>query len=221
MRLIIFFISIILIMVGCKKKENTLIDPPTSLSFSVERVNSTNDYLSQTKQFSLKEKSEKWSLNTFEELSHLSREIIYDIELLNGETVEFGLDFKKGDSCTDNQAERCPINKEDLILKETNPSDLSSLRGKKWDYKDTQSEIENFYKACALNILINNNVFSTTFLNTEHINSFKFTKAIVNGEEKTYAEFNFEGTAFGWFDPEGEFGAVYKITDGSFKGILE
>jgi len=220
MRIIIYFITLTCLITGCKKKDNTIIDPSTEISFSIEKTNSDKDYGSEIQRFSLKQKSERWSLNTFEELSHLSREIIYDVELQNGETIVFGFDFKKGDSCIDDQSMRCPINKEEVILEETNSSHLSGLRGKKWNYIDTQVEIDNFYKTCALNILIDNNVIFSNF-NSENVQLIKLEKAIVEGEEKTYAEFNFEGTAFGWFDPDGKFSPVYHITNGSFKGILE
>jgi len=187
-----------------------LIDPPTEISFSIERVNSNNDYTSEAVQFSLKEKFESWHLNTSDELRRLIRVTTYEIELENGATVEMAFVFWKTED----------LNKEDLIL-EVQDDEESNFgeKGHKWQYKDFDVEFENFY--------LNNSYFNIEFggsdyltnSNVTNVQALNLKKAIVNGEEKVYADFNFEWEAFGAFDPYKEYEG-YIVTNGSFKGVL-
>jgi len=211
MRTAIFFISIACIIASCKKKDNTLIDPPTEINFSIERVNSDNDYISETKQFSLIEKSEIWNLNNTGELSYLYRDINYEIELKNEETGMLKLSFYKREG----------LNKDDLILQEQDDEEsIFGEKGYNWHYKDFDVGLENFYDNDS-NFRIEINGYDIfTSLNTDKIQTLNLKKAIVNGEEKIYADFNFEGDAFGAFDPYKEYEG-YIVTNGSFKGIID
>jgi len=213
MRTAIFLISIACIIASCKKKDNTLIDPPTEISFSIEKVNSDNNYTSETKQFSLNKKSERWRLNTFEDSSRLSisREVKYNVELENGETIELGFWFGKSGG----------VNKDDVVLERVNDDEFTfNTSGNKWHYKDFEFELENFYRNNNdFRISINWNELLTSF-NSKNVQLTKLEKAIVDGEEKVYAEFNFEGDIFSVFDPNKEFEG-YLLTNGSFKGVLD
>lgn len=211
MRLVICCISTVLCIAGCKKKDNTLIDPPTEISFSIERVNSDNDYTSEAKQTSFKEKRERWNLNNSNELERLSRETTYEIELENGETLDLIFVFIKTEG----------LDKGDLILKEQDDEEsIFGEKGYRWQYKDFDAALENFYQNInhfriefgGSDLLTNSNVNNVQALNLE--------KAIVNGEEKIYANFNFEWDAFGAFDPNKEYEG-YIVTNGSFKGIID
>jgi len=211
MRIVIYCISISLFIASCKKKENTLMDPSTSVSFTVEKNNSDNNYTSKVEQFIFKKKSASWRLNNFEELGHLSREIMYDLELENGENIEFGLWFGKNDN----------LNKDEVVLGNPNSENTLGLWGNQWQYKNFAVGVENFYRENKdIRITINNTVIFTSF-GSDNIQFTNLAKATVNGEEKTYAEFEFEGTAYGWYDPNGEFSEYFKITNGSFKGIID
>lgn len=210
MRKIIFFISLVFIISSCEKKENTIIDPPTEISFSIERLNSNDYYNSATSKFSLKEKSVSWRLNPSIELAFLVKEVLFDVELKNEENIVFGFWFGKQNN----------FNKEEIILEE--PTSDLDLSGNKWQFKDFDFGLKNFYDTECLDfrIFINNTVIFTDF-KSKNAELVALEKAIVNGEEKTYAEFNFEGTAFGWYDPQGVFMNFFKISNGSFKGIID
>lgn len=210
MRFVIFCLTIACIFVACKKKKNQLIDPPTSINFSVEKINSENNFISEVDQITFKTKDQGWWIDTFGELSTLTNEIMYDVEFKNGEKVDFGFYFVKNDD----------HNKDEVILDETNSTNSSlGLSGNTWEFKDYELKLKNFYEVCEMRIIIDNKVVFTNF-NSENVKLLKLEKAIVNGEEKTYAEFNFEGVAFGFYDPKGEFEG-YQMTNGVFKGVIE
>jgi len=210
-RFIIFCISLTCIFAGCKKEKNQLIDPPTFISFSIEKINSGNNFISETKQFSFKEKLERWNVDTTDELSRLSRDVIYDVELNNEEIVELRFNFYK----------REELNIEDLILEEQdNEESVFGEKGYKWSYKNFDVEFENFYQIPE-NFKIEFGGYDvSTNSNIINVQDINLKKAIVNGEERVYADFNFEWEAFGAFDPNKEYEG-YIVTNESFKGLID
>ena len=90
-----------------------------------------------------------------------------------------------------------------------------------WDYSSFEIEATNFYQGFyETRVLINGNVIFYQQGN-DNFNIVRIEKAIINGEEKSYVTINFNGKAFGWYDPSGEFQEVYEIINGIFKGVIE
>lgn len=203
MKKIISLLTIGLIFISCASNEDSaIINPPDGISFQIEKTNSTNNYISNSKVAILNRKSSFWSKDHQGELHSINKEIHYDLTLENGETIDFGLWFGKNDPNIDL-----------LILDNTSDSGLS------WDYISSQTESVDFYQNSDLRVLVDNNVI---FLgNTNTSNLITVETIIVNGEEKNHLTINFNGSARGWYDPNGEYQSVYNITNGVFRGVVE
>ena len=90
-----------------------------------------------------------------------------------------------------------------------------------WDYKFFENEVNNFYNNFdEARVVINNNVIFHLH-NNDNFNIENIEKVVANGLEKSLVKIKFSGLAYGWYDPNGEYQEVYKITDGTYKGIIE
>lgn len=220
MKSIFSYVCIICILSACTKKESPADNPQTLISFSIEQVNSQNDFVSEAEKFSFKEKKETWTKYPSNEtslvsdkLNRIARETTYNIELKNGNLVEMTFVFLISDW------ER--LNNEDFILMEQieSESDLFGDNGSKWNYKSFDQEFEEFYQNPehfriefgGFDILRNSSVFKVESLN--------LTRVVVEGEEKIYADFDFEWEAFGAYDENKELNG-YIVTNGVFKGVI-
>lgn len=109
------------------------------------------------------------------------------------------------------------IKNDQLILMDKDSSTLD----RNWDYLTAEVKIANFYQNFdEARVLINNNV---TF-HSEMNDAFKILKAETvtdNSQEKTYLTIEFNGMAYGWYDPKGEYQEVYEVIDGVFSGMIE
>lgn len=203
----LFFMTFLLI--GCADESpSPITNLPSEVSFQLEQLNTNNDlvtYSTQVKNFRTKHKSSGWRLNGDGKIQ-LTREIMFDLELNNGDSVEFGFWFIKYEN-----------NKENLVL-----ADEELYYGERdWDYLSTETEITNFYKGFdEARILINSNVIFHKSPN-ENFQIVSVEEGVENGETKSFVTIQFEGTAFGFYDPNGEYQEVFKFTDGVFKGVIE
>jgi hypothetical protein len=191
---------------GCSEEDPVLItDNSTEITFQIEQMNSENDFITTTKGFVPKLKSSGWRLNS-DGKTQLTREIVFDVELQNGESVEFGFWFIKYET----NAINLILEDEDFIYWERN-----------WDYAATETERTNFFQEFdEARVLINSNgIFHNGANYSFIVESVKPT--IINGEEKSYITIKFHGDAYGWYDPTGEYQEVYKLTNGVFKGVIE
>lgn len=204
MKLVVYLICIACLFSGCERQNPTLLNPTKAINFKIEKVNSNNNYVSTTKQFSFKGKTERWSLNSINELKYLSRDIKFDVELENEDTVVLEFGFNK----------RVDIDKNDLIL--AKPNNVGDS-GEAWHFKDFEQEFDDFYNQdLNLRIRINGAIFFTT-INSEDVQLLSLEKGKVNGE--VYAEFKFKGEVFSIYDPKHEY-VGYILTNGYFKGVI-
>lgn len=190
---------------SCEEEKN---EPAaiTEINFDITRSNSDNNYSSSAEKIVgpiRKESRFHYGIDSVE----LIQEISFDILLENNDTLSFGFWL---------------IKREDRQLINLGPYDPVYNRGEEWDYINFSDEVENFYYDFKeARILLNNNVI---FQIGSSDNLFKVVNArevLIEGEKKTYLEVNFEGTAYGWYDPSGIAQEVFKISKGVFKGVIE
>lgn len=204
MKNLVSLLIISLITMACDSNQNTeIINPPDGVSFQIEKRNSTNNYITTTSSTSLEQKSSSWSKFQSNNLHHIQKSIQYDLTLTNGETIRFGLEFTKFDP-----------NSDLLSLDGTGNSGLN------WDYISSQTEGIDFYKNCNLSVHIGE--YNVIWLgNTNDTNLVRVATVLVNGVEKSHITINFEGSARGYYGPNGEYQSFYDITNGVFRGIVE
>ncbi len=208
MRISILFIMVGLFFSACDSDNNLeeIINPPTEMSFQVEKTNSENNFSSNVQSFDFKQKSSHWTKTTEGDMSVIVKEILYDVSLENGEVIEFGLWFAKFDG-----------NEDLLNLELDGPNEY---HGSNWDYISSETEATDFYSNCEIRILVNNNVIFT-HANNEDLNIIEVNPVIVDGEEKSFLAIDFYGSARGWYDPEGIYQPVYELVGGYFEGVVE
>lgn len=203
----VYFLAVIIcLLFGCKKKDPALkTNPPYEISAQIEQLNSDDDFFSSVESVTVKFKRSGW-LENVDGSVDLLQELMFDMELENGKELTFGFWFRKIETDTNL-----------LVLMD---EDISYWE-RKWDYMETGVEASNFYEGFdEARVLINNNV---TFheQNNSTFNIVEVMPVLVDGEEKSYVTIEFEGTAFGWYDPNGEHQEVYSITNGIFRGVIE
>lgn len=180
-------------------------DPTFEINLQMERTNSDTNFTSTVKKSTMKSKSAGWQVNA-DGKTQLTREIMFDLELENGETVAAGFWFLKYET-----------NQELLILKDENLSQSE----RNWDYASLEAEAENFYRGFdRARVYVNNNVTFHT-QTSENFNIINVEKTMVNGAEKSLVTLKVNGEAYGWYDPKGKSQEVYKIANGTFSGVIE
>jgi len=201
----ILIILATVLLCGCEKDDDTnTVTPVTAISFEVEQSNSSNDYTSSVKSASLRLKKQDWRLH-HDGKTQLEQSIFYDVTLENGEVLDFGFWFIKYEK-----------DASELMLE----PDSSDQLNEKWDYISTEVEASNFYKGFdEARVLINSNVIYHTQVNDGF--EVDVEKVTVEGEEKSYVTINFDGTAYGFYDPEGESQEVFAFKNGFFRGVIE
>lgn len=193
---------------SCSKNDanQIKIDPDNEISFQVKLINTDENFVSKAKSLKVKHKSAGWFRNDTGKID-LWRYIGFDLELENGKILELNFSYSK------NEVD------ENLLLLE----DEDLLYGRKnWDYKSFEIETSNFYKSFdSFSVGISNNgqyiSYGQESLDFSFVNS---EKVLLNGLEKSYITIEFQGDAYGLHDPDGTSG-VYKITNGTFKGVIE
>jgi hypothetical protein len=188
--------------------DDEIITPPDGVSFQIEKTNSTNNYTSSTNISTLIQKSSSWSKDYQGNLHYISKSILYDLTLANGEIIKFSLEFSKHSELTDTPT----INL--LTLDGTGNSGLG------WDYISSQTEAVDFYQNSNLSVHIGE--YNVIWLgNTNESNLVTVETVLVNGVEKSRVTVNFNGSARGYYDPNGEYMEVYNLTNGVFRGVVE
>ncbi|WP_242926599.1 hypothetical protein [Pontibacter vulgaris] len=204
-RLLVILLTIIGLS-GCNENEvSPTLEDNGDISFEIERTNSTKNYSTSAKQATISHAESGWQLMGNGEIQ-LSRGITFDVELENGDTLQLGLHFYKNET-----------NPGLLILQ-----DQDSLHwNRRWKYTSAKLEADNFYSDFdGARVLVNNTnvIFNDVINDNFRIN---VEKALVNNHEQNVLTINFAGTAYGWYDPTGEYWEVYKIKNGKFSGVVE
>jgi hypothetical protein len=204
MKKIILLLLTGLFSVSCDNSyDDEIITPPDGVSFQIEKTNSTNNYITSTNIATLNQKSSNWSKFYSNNLEYIRKGIMYDLTLENGETITFGLEFIKDDP-----------NSDLLILDGTGNS------GFNWDYLSSQTEVIDFYQNSDVSVHIGE--YNVIWLgNTNESNIVTVETILENGIEKSHITINFNGSARGYYDPNGEYMPVYNITNGVFRGVIE
>lgn len=205
--------KLVLITIGaifftCSSDEDlSVVDPlDTQLSFQIQRFNSGDDFRSSAIQTTFSGKNSWWWEDTDGRIT-VRRNVIFDVKLAQGEIIEVGFSLTK-DGLTRDQ----------LVLE-----DGENIYGERaWEFKTFEDKANHFYKT-----LDGATTFVTPYNVIFHSKSrhdFVVTnveRVIVNGEEKSVITIRFNGNAFGWYDPTGEYSTWYKISGGHFRGIIE
>ncbi|MDW3651543.1 MAG: hypothetical protein R8P61_30970 [Bacteroidia bacterium] len=182
-----------------------LIDPDPVFSGQIEVINSSNDYVSRIKSWEVNRKNAGWYENRQGGVM-LTLAIYFDVELENGEKVELGFGFNKLEG-----------NRDLLILDDPN----NAAWDRNWEYKSMEDEANFFFGDFdEARVTIGNNVSFHQGANP----AFQITDiktAMVDGVERNHIQLTFEGLAFGWYDPDGQYQEVYKFIEGSFEGVVE
>lgn len=201
-----FLFFCLLIAVGCSEKEvSPIINPSLEIELDIEKSNSDNNYTSKAVEISTKSKSSGWQVSN-DGIAQLTREIMFDLTLENGEKLEFGFWLIKYET--------------DTSLLDLIDADLY-YRARRWNYKSLEDEKEKFYgEFDEARVLVNSNViFYEKPDQGFEVSSVK--SATIDGESKSYLTIRFSGTAFGWYDPEGAYQEVYSLNNGVFSGAIE
>jgi hypothetical protein len=193
---------------GCAKeeissKENNI----DHISFDVELVNSRDgeDFVSKVKTVQSASRLSRWSYNDTKKYT-LRKQLILDLTLANDMVVSWRIVLKT-------------IETDEDLLKFYDAS--PNLSDWNWDYIDYDTEVKHFYQKYEEAII---GFESSVTYHSNSSSNFKVIRTkevIVQGESKTYVEFEFSGDAFNIYDPTGKTGEVYKISNGIFKGMIE
>ncbi len=205
MKALLLFFSLLLI--SCSKNDDSAdVSNKSQVLFTIEKQNSSSNYLSNVHSFELKSKSSHWRKTAQGEMARITKEVLYNVTLENGEVVEFGLWFSKMD-----------VNK-DLLILDTN--DPSVYEGSSWDYFSSSVEFQDFYQNCDIRIMLNDNVIFTN-PKSDSLNIINIETIWVDSDEKSLLHIEFEGSAREFFDPNGIHQPYYDLTNGFYKGIVE
>jgi hypothetical protein len=180
-------------------------DHSPQLSFTVEKLNSDNNFISKAKKITRVQKGQYWSRYTYHTPSiYLSQRTIFDVELENGDTIQLGFMFLKKETIESH-----------LILGDS----ILGGYGKQWKYKTGTLEATRFYNDFnEANIEVNYNII----FNDKQSTNFRVTsikKTVIDGEDKNAISIEFCGNAFGAYDPEGKY-TIYRLSNGLFRGVL-
>lgn len=205
---------------ACTKRESPVDHPQTLISFSIEQINSQDNFASEVERFSFKEMKEIWAKYAINDntvvsnkLNRIQRKTTFEIELKNGKFLDMTFVFSINDWNR--------LDNEDFVLAELVESDSARFgdSGSNWKYKTPDQEFEEFYtnpdhfriEFGGFNILRHTTDFKVESLNLK--------KVMVDGEEKVYADFTFAWEAFGAYDENKEHNG-YIVTNGNFKGVI-
>jgi len=178
------------------------------VTFQIEKLNSTSNYATFVKSANFKNINQWWSPWADNKTMTLTREVTFDLELENGETVEFGFWFLKYES-----KDLLKLTEGQVLL------DGTVQYEKQWDYLLFIEEANNFYRGFdEARILINNTVIFTKHIN-EDFEILKVEPVLVNGEEKSQLTIKFKGETQGWYS--GKDSDYFRISNGIFKGVIE
>lgn len=222
------FLLMLMLLGACKKTEitpteneeevaasTTLTDPPHLLSFDIEKTNSTNDFVSSVVDFEFVEQESKWWMwsPNFDTSVQLNRTILFNAILANGDSIDFKIWFKKQTSDYDK-----------LILTDSvqveNCSGCS-LSGK-WCYRSIIDERDDFYLDYGTAFIDIKRSFTTGHKsNNGRFEVSNVERCLVDGIERNYISIEFEGSAFGVYDPYGEHLEVYHLSNGRFEGVID
>lgn len=174
--------------------------PVPNVTFDLRRTNSPEDYTSTVAEIKQVSQSNWWR-QALNGPATLIRKAEYELTLENGEQVYFEVFFKKIE--------------EDISL-------LGLLDDHEWHYLNIEDEINYFYKdADLIQIVIQNNVLWLSEDNENLWELLAAEKVLINDEEAVRVAFEFEGIAFGFYDPMGEFQEVFSFKEGRFEGVIE
>ncbi|HAA16669.1 MAG TPA: hypothetical protein DCE41_35155 [Cytophagales bacterium] len=189
---------------GCGLEDEILADR-INLDMHIEQSNSDHDFVSTVEDITTEFKTASWRHNA-DGTVDLSRKIHFDVTLKNGEHLEFEFSFIK--------------NNEDAKLLSLVGGEWADY-GQYWEYESTDVEFENFYSGFDYAIISINNNWIRYEPGTEGFEVTKVKEVTVGRYVKSYITLEFSGTAYGLYDPEGEYSEVYSLIDGTFKGIIE
>ena len=203
MKRVKLLLVLLTLVVSCSNEEDSiLLQLKDELNFTIQKLNSDNNYISKPSKVVVAQKMSSWVQSPNDKI-HLVREAYYNVTLENGEQIMLGLYFSKAN------VERNLLHIDD------------TKKGHYWSYKSLDKEINNFYKGCAIRILINN----TNAYFVEHQNKrakvISVTATQVLGKNKNVLNLEFSGKATGFYDPNGTEQEFYLLTNGTFKGIIE
>lgn len=197
---------ICLLAISCSKNDQKQlkIDPDYEISFDVEWANSTENFSSKAKNVKDVSKLESWSLNNDDEIN-LGQAINFDVELENGKKLTLYISFGKDG-----------VNKDLLIIE---GGTILYHGDRSWDYKSFEKETDFYqsFDSVYFRISETNNYYDVEVTDFSFVSS---EKALVNGKEKSFITIDFQLEGFNPEDSTGDSG-VYKITNGTFRGVLE
>lgn len=203
---VIVSLMILLILVSCSKGgRSKLVDPSNEVTFQIQKIKEGDSFTTSIASFEISNRSAGWNMKHDGRIQ-LTREIEIDLKLENGYTIDFGFWFIKYED-----------NADDLILE-----DEDLYPGKRnWDYISTEDERKNFYQDFdEARVILNYNYIFNKEINS-NFEVISVQPAIIDGKEKSFVTINFEGEAYGLYDPTGEFQGIYQITNGIFRGVIE
>lgn len=202
--------SVVFVLINsCEKDEvSSEINSDFEVAFQIEKLNSSSNYTSEVKSANHKSTSRWWSQWADNKTVTLSSEVLFDLELENGETIEFGIWFLK----TDENKDFVNLVKGQTLI------DGQLQYYEDWNYNSITQETENFYKGFdEVRISIDNTIISTKIA-YEDIEVTSVEQVMVNGEEKNLITIKFKGESLGAYS--GKNSAYFRISNGVFKGIL-
>ncbi len=203
LNLSIFLFLLLVLLSSCIQEEEDIIISNPKLVLSFEYLMADGDGKAYTKvnTSEVNRRGAFWYGYT-----PYGSEPIHDIQL--SKSIYFKLQSESGDSLHIELSQRATeADAELLVLEDTEENSWERA----WDYKSTETEIENFWKRPFWSLIINN-----TYLVPEVFEVVKAQKVLFDGVEKTYLEIRFSGETTGFYGAPG-----YIIKNGRFKGVIE
>jgi hypothetical protein len=200
----IIAILVMVCLASCEVIEVFRYHPEVKLSFDIEQSNSDNDFTATVEKVLQTDIRSDWRLyyNSTDSVT-LIREVACKVLLSNGDSLDLGFWFIRYE--------------ESYLVNLVN----DTLTGKYWRYKDIDIASGNFFHGFKeARVLVNNNVIFYENTN-EEFRILKVKDILIGGEQKSYIELYFQGNAYGWYDPSGEYQEVYSITNGNLSGVVD
>lgn len=202
-----YSIFLFIAFIGCVEKNNSdlIQNPPTEISFTLEKNSIQNIIKSQVKSIRFLRKSNMFIRNSDEDSAYISRDKEFEIILENNDTLYLRLWIQKYES----------ISMFRLI-----DSSATSLN-QKWVYKNLEDEKSSFYNNFK-EIRFDFGSHSLNYIKqNDNLKIEKVLKVIEEGKEKNYIEITFSGITYPWYPVNSSSQEVFTISGGSFKGVLE
>ena len=197
----LFSLLLLALMSSCIEEEDEIMisNPKSEVYFEYSMANTDDDSSYKVYSSDVIRRSSSW-LGFGDWGGDLEKSIHFTAKSGSGDTLSIAITQRGSES-----------NRELLELRDED----KNYWERSWNYKSTETEIQNFWYRPGGYISINGTYFKASRFEVVSAKS-----VFVDGVEKTYLEIRFSGEAFGFYDPYKQYPG-YIIKNGRFRGVIE